>query len=385
MEFGADLFDGLIGAVGPGAVGEQGDGELAFGIDPERSAGVAEVAVGGWAEIFSGLRWGGWSVPSESAGSAGGCGFAAGEEGDGLGAEDGTCAEHGLGKSCDIFGGGEQAGVSSDTAEDESIFVLDFALDDAMAERAIVDGGRNFRAHLGGRVERRAGHGERAENFALAEGVEGFLCDASEGFAEDDESDVAVFGLGSGIGGEWHSDGGAEQIIVGLGFEEKFLVGRKSGGVSEKLAEGDVAATGIEVAAGVCEKFGDGSGYGGVEFEKAALVEDGGHRSRGDDLGDRGQVEEGGGGDFGIPTSRRIGETWGIPIFFIDELAERFEGYQAAAVCDGYRGGRKGVRGDRVVENGEGRAEDAVLIVEGRHLRIGRGSVQGLSLGNHLI
>ena len=36
VELWADLLDGLIGAVGPGAVGEQGNRELAVGVDPER-------------------------------------------------------------------------------------------------------------------------------------------------------------------------------------------------------------------------------------------------------------------------------------------------------------------------------------------------------------
>ena len=58
VEGGTNLFNGLIRAIGPGAVGEQRDGKLAVGVDPERGAGVTEMAEGAWAEIFSGLRRG---------------------------------------------------------------------------------------------------------------------------------------------------------------------------------------------------------------------------------------------------------------------------------------------------------------------------------------
>jgi hypothetical protein len=58
VKSGTDLLDGLVGAVRPRAIGEQSDGKLAVGIDPERSAGVAKVAEGGGAKIFSRLRRG---------------------------------------------------------------------------------------------------------------------------------------------------------------------------------------------------------------------------------------------------------------------------------------------------------------------------------------
>jgi hypothetical protein len=52
----ADLFDGLIRAVGPSAVGQQSNGKTARGIDPERGPGVAKMAKGVFRKIFSGLR-----------------------------------------------------------------------------------------------------------------------------------------------------------------------------------------------------------------------------------------------------------------------------------------------------------------------------------------
>ena len=55
MEFRPDLLDRRICAVGPGAVGEQGYGQLAIWVDPQRGSGVAEMAERIAREVFSGL------------------------------------------------------------------------------------------------------------------------------------------------------------------------------------------------------------------------------------------------------------------------------------------------------------------------------------------
>ena len=44
--------------------------------------------------------------------------------------------EHGLGEFREVFGGGEKSGVGGYAAEDAGVFVLDFALDDSLAEGA---------------------------------------------------------------------------------------------------------------------------------------------------------------------------------------------------------------------------------------------------------
>jgi len=63
VEAGTDLFDRLIGAVGPGSIGEERHGEVALGVDPQRSAGIAEVPVGARGQVAAGLGWCGWCVP----------------------------------------------------------------------------------------------------------------------------------------------------------------------------------------------------------------------------------------------------------------------------------------------------------------------------------
>jgi hypothetical protein len=39
----SDLLNGFVAAVGPGAVRQQSDAELALGVDPKRSAGIAQM------------------------------------------------------------------------------------------------------------------------------------------------------------------------------------------------------------------------------------------------------------------------------------------------------------------------------------------------------
>jgi hypothetical protein len=66
---------------------------------------------------------------------------------------------------------------------------------------SFVGGRRDSWAHFCGRLEGCVCHGERGEDFAQAEAVERFAGYAFEGDAEDDESDVAVFGADGGICG----------------------------------------------------------------------------------------------------------------------------------------------------------------------------------------
>src|SRR5258708_14950912 len=120
--------------------------------------------------------------------------------------------------------------MASDAAEPAGVLVVDLALYDSSAEGAglrkreiLLDAGgrlpfplfadRSVRATLVGsgwnvltllwrRVVSGAGHAKRSEYFALAEAVERFIGEAFQGDAEDDKSDVAVFGTLARIGGE---------------------------------------------------------------------------------------------------------------------------------------------------------------------------------------
>src|SRR3954468_20173649 len=71
VEPGADLLDGLVGGVGPSAIGEEDDGELLFRIAPQRCAGVAEMAERGQREMLAGTGGRRGPVPSEGARGSG--------------------------------------------------------------------------------------------------------------------------------------------------------------------------------------------------------------------------------------------------------------------------------------------------------------------------
>ena len=83
--------------------------------------------------------------------------------------------------------------------------------------------------------------------------------------------------------------------------------------MGEEHAESYIATARVEFAAGVGQEFRDSAGYGCVQLEQAALVEECGHRRGGDHFGDRGEVEEGFGSDVRvkIPTSGKSGQKWG--------------------------------------------------------------------------
>ncbi len=66
MQQGTQLFDGLIAAIRPSAIGEQGDGEATLGIAPERSSGVAQMPEGARGKPGSGLRWLRGRIPSRA-------------------------------------------------------------------------------------------------------------------------------------------------------------------------------------------------------------------------------------------------------------------------------------------------------------------------------
>jgi hypothetical protein len=127
-----------------------------------------------------------------------------------------------------------------------------------------------------------------------------------------------------------------EKFVPRAGFEEEFLVRGQAGGVSQQHAEGDFVAAWVFGFGG--EEFGNYCGDGRVEVQEATLVEEHGGGSGCDHFCERGQVEEGGGGDVAFPTSRKIGEKCGTRVFLIgiDKAAEGFEGDYAVLMRDCY-------------------------------------------------
>src|SRR6516162_9859016 len=165
-----DLPDSLRTAIGPGAVCEKGNAELAFGIDPKRCSGVAEVAERAWGEIASRRRGRRRGIPSERARSSRGRGFAQSEERDSLRFENGRAAtEHAFGKASDIGCRCKQPRMSCNSAHNGGVLVVDFALDDPKAEGSVVFAGRDSNCQVQRRGEKRLLKVQGFGNFAVEE------------------------------------------------------------------------------------------------------------------------------------------------------------------------------------------------------------------------
>ena len=124
--------------------------------------------------------------------------------------------QHDVSEGSQIFGGGKQAGMTGHATQHAGVFVLYFALDNAVAEAAVISGGRNGIAPRCRWIVGGVGHSQRAEQFALAEAVKSLISDAFESDAENNEADVAVFSFRSRIRREWSVESGGEQFGFSL-------------------------------------------------------------------------------------------------------------------------------------------------------------------------
>src|SRR5437588_7703249 len=107
--------------------------------------------------------------------------------------------QHGIGKDGDVMRRGKYAGMRRYTSQYAGVLVIDFSLNDAVAERLVIDGRWNRRSPSCGWIESGVSHPQRAEHLTLAETVKRFVSNAFERYPKNDESDVAVGGLAPGI------------------------------------------------------------------------------------------------------------------------------------------------------------------------------------------
>src|ERR1700722_7052059 len=267
VKFRTNLLDGLIRAVGPGAIRQQHNGELALRINPQRGTGVAEMSERSWPEIFSRLRGRRRCVAAQCAGRACGRSLARSKQGYSLGTEDRSSAmQHGVREASQILGRGEKSSVSGAAAQHESIFILHFTLDDFVPKSPIVRRGWNLFPSAYGRIKSRTGHPYGAENFAPAESVERFVRETLQSRAQQDESNIAVFCPCAGIGRKGSRKGSSQQLVTRSRFEEQLLISGQPRGVSQKDTKSDVPAAGISLPAGVGKKLRDGSSHGRTQL-----------------------------------------------------------------------------------------------------------------------
>src|SRR5512146_3205415 len=191
-------------------------------------------------KILPGLRRRRRSVPAESTRGSLRHGFAEREEFESRGFYDRRATtQHAEAEFRKVAGIGEHPGVAGDAAHHESIFIVDFALNDPTAEVAIVNAGRDVSAPVLARAKAGGSHVQGPKDVFVAESVKRFSSESSEDFAKQDESDVAVLGADKGRSRERSLHGKADEFLAGCGAFIQFLVSGKAGRVPEEHAQGD--------------------------------------------------------------------------------------------------------------------------------------------------
>jgi hypothetical protein len=160
-------------------------------------------------------------------------------------------------------------------------------------------------------------HGQRPENFMLAQMVEGFLRDTLKRDSEEDETDIAVLSSVARIGGERSGEGGGKKCVSRLGSQEELFVRGQARRVSQQHPQCNAVASGI-FPGELCQYRHDGQ----VEVEEAAFVENHSHAGGGDYFGYGSKIKNSLCGHF-----RRIG--------FVGETTEGLQSHEAATVRDG--------------------------------------------------
>src|SRR5438270_9716825 len=135
--------------------------------------------------------------------------------------ERGAALQHALCKNRHVQGCGKTASMAGDSAHDEGVFVIDLALNYAVAEGLVIFGGGDERLPILRRAEGHAGEAERGKDLALAEAVERLAGETLQDFAQQDEADIAILGAGSRLGSERHLKGLLDQFIFIMGGLEE--------------------------------------------------------------------------------------------------------------------------------------------------------------------
>jgi len=105
-----------------------------------------------------------------------------------------------LSKSGNRFRLAEAPGVAGHTVHQPGVFVVDLALNHAMAKAGIVLGGWT---KLPGLLRLKAhGQTERKADFSFVGAMQRLVRDPLQREAQENEADIAVFGVGTGIGGQ---------------------------------------------------------------------------------------------------------------------------------------------------------------------------------------
>jgi len=120
------------------------------------------------------------------------------------------------------------AGYSS---HDGGIFIVDFTLNQALAEGAVVFRGRDCEFQAGCRVEAGERKAESGKDLMLAKLVQRLAGELFQRLAQQDKANVTVFGTRTGCGGERDLEGLLEQFVPIMGRLKELDIGGQPGGV----------------------------------------------------------------------------------------------------------------------------------------------------------
>src|ERR1700722_8377945 len=162
VKFWPNLFDRPIRTVGPSPVRQQDYRKFTHRVDPQRGSGIAEVTVGQGRKIFPGLRGRRRPIPPQRPRSASRRGFPPREETDRLGTQNRSSpTQQGMREASYILCGRKNSRLPRDPAEHTGIFILPFALNNALSKSAIVLRRRNCSAGLRRRIVSGVRHAQR--------------------------------------------------------------------------------------------------------------------------------------------------------------------------------------------------------------------------------
>jgi len=91
-----------------------------------------------------------------------------------------------LGETQQVLDVGKNSCVAGNAAEDKTVLVLHFALDNPSAKDLVVLGRRDRGPRLPGRTKARGFEGERRKDFAGAESIERFAAENLDDFPEQE-------------------------------------------------------------------------------------------------------------------------------------------------------------------------------------------------------
>ena len=118
-----------------------------------------------------------------------------------------------MGKPGEIRRSRKHSRMAGNSTQNAGILILYLTLDNSMAKSAVVGSRRNQPTNFLWRIEGRIRHAERSQHFPLAKAIQRFIGKAFQRNPENDESNIAVFGVKPGIGLQWHRKGSMKQLV----------------------------------------------------------------------------------------------------------------------------------------------------------------------------